>query len=364
MRTPSLTALVPAPPPMATVQPSVSVRSLEAEKMSAWDDFVWRHPQATFFHLTGWMRVIVKTFQYTPRYFLAERGERITGILPLFETRNWLQGKCLISTPMAVYGGICAEDEESRLALLDMATQIARRENVQHLELRQRDGEVFPDFHPNTLYATFYGELAEDPEVLLRRLPRDTRYMIRKAQKKSLRVVRGSEQTPTLYNLFAQSMRRLGTPVFPPRLFENLVEEFKTRVDITVLFSQSTPVAGVLSFLFRDMILPYYAGASPEAFELAANNLLYWELMKRSAAQGIRWFDFGRSKRGTGAYAFKTQWSMTLQPLSYQLYLVKSKNVPNFTPLNPRFERAARIWSKLPLGLTKRIGPHVVRWFP
>jgi FemAB-related protein (PEP-CTERM system-associated) len=188
--------------------------------------------------------------------------------------------------------------------------------------------------------------------------------MIRKAQKKSLQVVRGSEQAPTLYNLFAQSMRRLGTPVFPQRLFENLVDEFKTFVDVTVLFSQSTPVAGVLSFRFRDTILPYYAGASPEAPELAANNLLYWELMRRSAAEGIRWFDFGRSKKGTGAYAFKTQWNMVAQPLRYQIYLVKRKSVPNFTPLNPKFERAIRIWRKLPLALTTRVGPHVVRWFP
>ena len=123
-------------------------------------------------------------------------------------------------------------------------------------------------------------------------------------------------------------------------------------------------MAAVFSFFFRDTVLPYYAGASPEAPALAANNLLYWELMERSAAKGIRWFDFGRSKKGTGAYAFKTQWNMTMLPLNYQLYLVKRETVPNFTPLNPKFERAARVWSKLPLALTKMLGPRVVRWFP
>jgi len=115
---------------------------------------------------------------------------------------------------MAVYGGICAEDEESRLALLQAAKQMARAKNVQHLELRDRQGEPYPEFHPNTLYTTFYGELDPDPEVLLRGLPRDTRYMIRKAQKKGLKVVRGVEQIPAFYRLFAQSMRRLGTPLF------------------------------------------------------------------------------------------------------------------------------------------------------
>jgi FemAB-related protein (PEP-CTERM system-associated) len=342
----------------------VTIRRLGAEQIGAWDDFVWRHPGASFFHLTGWMRVIARTFRYSPRYLFAERGERITGILPLFETSNWLQGKCLISTPMAVYGGVCAEDEDSRMALVEAAKQIARRENVQHLELRQRQVELFPEFRPNTLYTTFCGELDTDPEVLLRRLPRDTRYMIRKAQKKGLQLVRGVEQTPAFYRLFAQSMRRLGTPALPLRLFENLVEEFKTLVDVTLLSAQNVPVAAVFSFRFRDTILPYYAGASSEAPGLAANNLLYWELMTRSAAEGMGWFDFGRSKKGTGTYAFKTQWHMAAQPLGYQFYLVQRQNVPNFTPLNPKFERAARIWSKLPLALTTRLGPHVVRWFP
>jgi FemAB-related protein (PEP-CTERM system-associated) len=340
------------------------VRSLAPEKCTAWDEFAHHHPEATFFHLTGWMRAIAKTFHYSPRYLFAERDYRITGVLPLFETSNWVQGKCLISTPLAVYGGICAEDEESHQALLRAAKQLAHSENVQHLELRNRQGELLPEFHSNSLYTTFTCDLDPDPEVMLKRLPRDTRYMIRKAQKKDLKVTRGLDQIGAFYHLFAQSMRRLGTPAFPLRLFENLAEEFKSVVDVTVLSSSNGPAAAVFSFRFRDTIVPYYAGASEEAPGLAANNLLYWELMTQSAAEGMRSFDFGRSKKGTGAYAFKMQWNMTAQPLAYQLYLVRRKSVPNFTPLNPKFERAGRIWRKLPLGLTTVLGPHIVRWFP
>jgi FemAB-related protein (PEP-CTERM system-associated) len=342
----------------------VLVHPLQVNQDQDWDDFVWRRPEATFFHLTGWKRVVEKTFCYRARYLLAMRRERVTGILPLFETSNWLQGKCLISTPMAVYGGICAEDEESRNALLDAAKRMAREENVQHLELRQPKGDLFPDFHLNPLYSTFSGELDPNPETMLKRLPRDTRYMIRKSQKSGLQLECGHEQVAPFYGLFLQSMRRLGTPTFPHNWFDNLVQEFNTLVDVMMLSSNGAPVAGVFSFRFRDTILPYYAGASSEAPRLAANNLLYWELMTRSAAEGIRNFDFGRSKKGTGAYGFKMQWNMAVCPLTYQLYLVKRKSVPNFTPLNPKFERAARIWSKLPLELTRQLGPHIVRWFP
>jgi FemAB-related protein (PEP-CTERM system-associated) len=359
-----MTVVAPAPPKAPSSPAPLLVRSLEVGQTLAWDDFVQRHPEGTIFHQTGWKRVIEKTFGYNPRYMFAARGEQITGVLPLFEISNWLQGKCLVSTPMAVYGGICATDEESRLALLDAAKSIANTERVQHLELRQRQSELFPEFHPNTLYTTFCGELDADPEVLLRRFPRDTRYMIRKGLKNNLRVECGLQHIPSFYHLFLQSMRRLGTPAFPLQFFVNLVDEFKTLADILVLSSSGGPVAAVFSFRFRDTILPYYAGASPEAPALAANNLLYWELMTRSAAEGIHWFDFGRSKKGTGAYAFKAQWNMVAQPLDYQLYLVRRKSIPNFTPVNPKFELAARFWSKLPLQLTTRLGPHVVRWFP
>ena len=342
----------------------VKVRFLGSQETQAWDEFVHGHPEGTFFHLTGWMRAIKKTFHYRSRYLYATRGARITGVLPLFETSSWLQGKCLVSTPMAVYGGICAEDEESHRLLLNESKRLAQSIGVQHFEMRERQGKPQPGFHPNTLYTTFYGELQPDPAVHLKGLPRDTRYMIRKAQKNGMVVENGLHHMQAFHHLFSQSMRRLGTPAFPIQLFENLADEFKTSSDILLLSSKGNPVAAVFSFFFRDTVLPYYAGASPEAPALAANNLLYWELMERSASKGIRWFDFGRSKKGTGAYAFKTQWNMTALPLNYQIYLVKRETVPNFTPLNPKFERAARVWSKLPLALTKMLGPHVVRWFP
>ena len=364
MKVPSTTVTSAALEETSAPLPRAMIRELGEDHVRGWDEFVWQQSKATFFHLTGWKRVIEQTFGFRPRYLLAERGSRITGILPLFEISNWIQGKCLVSTPMAVYGGICAEDRESHTALLDAAKRMAQSEGVQHLELRQQQSELFPEFHPNKLYTAFCGELDPNPDEMLRRLPRDTRYMIRKAQKNEMSVERGVQGTPAFYRLFLQSMHRLGTPALPLRFFENLIGEFKTLADVLVLSSKLGPVAAVFSFRFRDTILPYYAGASPEAPRLAANNLLYWELMARSAAEGLRKFDFGRSKQGTGAYAFKTQWNMVAQPLDYQMYLVKRKSVPNFTPLNPKFERAANVWSKLPPALAARLGPHVVRWFP
>jgi FemAB-related protein (PEP-CTERM system-associated) len=355
----------PAHPILAEDLPSPTVvRSFGPALAERWDSFVLGQPRGSFFHLIGWMRVIAKTFGFEPRYVYAERAGQITGVVPLFAVSNWVVGRVLLSVPLGVYGGICAADTESERMLLDHVKQMAIAEQADYLELRRRDGGIFEGFHRNPRYVTFTAPLLPEPEANIRRLPRDTRYMIRKAEKAGLRARSGTDQMEAFYRLFAMSMRRLGTPVFPRELFENLAAEFPGSTDLSLIYAGDEAVSGVLSFHFRDVILPYYSGASPKAQPLAANNFMYAELMKSAAAAGFHTFDFGRSKKGTGAYAFKTQWNMTIAELDYQVYLVRRKTVPNFSPANPTFERATRAWKRLPLWMATWVGPRIVRWFP
>jgi len=347
---------VPLPPP--TVLP------LQADVADQWDRFALEHRKGTFFHLLGWKRVIEKTFGYEACYFVAQRGGRLTGIAPFFFVSNWVIGRCLLSLPLAVYGGICAEDEASEQALLNQVKELALQRGVDFLELRNRKGGPFPGSHSNQRYVTFTTPLSPDPDANVKRLPKDTRYMIRKAERGGLRAQGDLDQLDKFYEIFALSMRRHGTPVFPQALFKNLAQEFPGQCDLLLVYAGAQAVTGVFSFLFRDTILPYYTGAGPLAPGLAANNFMYAELMKRASVAGMRNFDFGRSKKGTGAYAFKSQWSMQVEPLDYQIFLVRRKTVPNFSPVNPKFELATRVWKRLPLSLTKWIGPRVVRWFP
>jgi FemAB-related protein (PEP-CTERM system-associated) len=346
------------------VPSSPVVRDFHEGVAGPWDEFVNGQPSGTLFHLTGWKRAIEKTFGFQSCYFYAERDGRITGIVPLFFVNNWVIGNCLHSVPFGVYGGICAADQESHDALLAHVKQLAVTKQVEHLDLHQRDGALHPDFHSNTLYVAFTTPLSPNPEANLKKLPRDTRYMIRKGEKAGLREQHGVDQLDDFYPLFCDSMRRLGTPVFPISLFKNLIYEFSSQVDLTMIYSDTKPVSGVLSFTFRDVFLPYYAGANSLAPGLAANNFMYWHLMKHAAEQGFRSFDFGRSKKNTGAYQFKSQWGMTVEELKYQVYLVRRKTVPNFSPVNPKYEMATRVWRQLPMGLTKSLGPRIVRWFP
>lgn len=342
----------------------IAVRSYCDADRSQWDAFVQRHAAGTFFHLTRWSQVVEDTFGYRPHYLLATEGSRICGVLPLFSVENFMVGKCLISTPLAVYGGICADSPLAHRHLLRAVKSLARSMHVDYLELRNRVADPCSELRTNALYVTFTTPLLSDPEAQLARLPRDTRYMIRKSGRQGLEPRWGWENLDSFYRIYASSLHQLGTPVFPRRLFENLRDVFGDQVSLLTVFRGREALAGVVYFTFRDVLLPYYGGSLPEARKYAPNNFMYWELMRFAAQQGYRKFDFGRSKRQSGSYLFKKQWSMQEEALGYQSFLVRRKSPPDFSPANPKFKLAASVWRRLPLGLTKWIGPHVVRLFP
>src|SRR5271157_5322493 len=343
---------------------AVAIKNFGSGIADEWEHFIVSNPQATPFHSTAWMRALEKTFGYENRSFFATRDGRITGVLPLFLVSNWIVGRCLVSTPFADYGGICAEDEESADAMVAHAVEIGVAEKVDFLELDRKSGKARAEFHVKDLYVSFATELAAEPEAQLKRLPRDTRYMIRKGERAGLELRSGLEQLSEFYKLFTLNWRRFGTPVFSQQWLETLADEFQGSADLTMARASGRPVAGVFSFLFRDTLFPHYSGASPDASALAANNFMYWELMKSAINQGIRRFDFGRSKKNTGAYHFKSAWNMQVDPLKYQVFMVRRRNPPNFSPANPTFALATNLWSRMPLKATTWLGPHVVRRFP
>jgi FemAB-related protein (PEP-CTERM system-associated) len=351
--------------PIATLAPETTrVRSYSEEWEQAWEAYVYQHPKASPFHLTAWKRALEKSFGFKPRYLLADGQGTIRGILPLFEIRNPIQGKVLLSTPFAVYGGVCASDERTAILLRQAACEIAKEENVQYLELREQIPSEDLDFKVKELYVSFGRDLPATVEQLWQGLPRDTRYMIRKAEKNGLRATVDNTQLDSFYEIYAHSVRNLGTPVFGKHFMVTLLQEFREQCEITVVKQNSQTLAAVLSFRFREQILPYYGGSLMEARRVAANNFMYWDVMKRSLERGLRYFDFGRSKVGTGAYAFKTQWGMQERPLPYQFYLVRRKGMPNYSPTNPRFKLAISAWKHMPFRMTKLLGPALVRFFP
>jgi FemAB-related protein (PEP-CTERM system-associated) len=164
-----------------------------------------------------------------------------------------------------------------------------------------------------------------------------------------------------LYDMYAESVRNLGTPVFSKKLFRCLHEEFGPKsCEILTVEHKGQAVSSVMNFFFRDEVLPYYGGGSAAARGLAANDFMYWSVMARAVDErGCRIFDFGRSKVGTGSYAFKKNWGFEPQPLYYEFRLSAGDSLPDINPLNPKYRLMVSVWKKLPLPVANFLGPFI-----
>jgi FemAB-related protein (PEP-CTERM system-associated) len=339
---------------------ALRIRELEASGAARWDAFVSGCPEAAFFHRAGWKAVIERAFGHRTHFLYAETGGRIEGVLPLAEVKSLLFGHTLTSLPFCVYGGIAATSERARLALGEAACALAHKLGVDHLEYRSRSPR-HPDWARNDLYVTFRRELDSDVEKNLLAIPRKQRAMVRKGIKNGLKSEfdAGVER---FFALFADNVHRQGTPALPRRYFALLRETFGDDCSVlTVLDAAGVPVSSVLSFYWRDEVLPYYAGDAVAARELAANDFKYWELMRYACERGLKVFDYGRSKRGTGSFDFKKNWGFEPQPLHYEYLLVKGKAVREVNPLNPKYRVFINVWQRMPLALANLIGPHIVK---
>lgn len=332
----------------------------DAGKARQWDDYVLNCPTGTFFHRSAWQEIIRDVFRH-PTYFLhAEDVTGIRGVLPLAHVNSRLFGNALVALPFGVYGGVAASDAEAFTALENEAQQLARRLGVDHLEFRNLHRRHV-DWPTQDLYVTFRKEILPEIEDNLLAIPRKQRAMVRKGIKNGLvsTVDRNSER---FFALYADNVHRHGTPAFPKRYFDTLLKVFGKDCEVlTVTGPDGQLLSSVMSFYFRDEVLPYYAGDDESARHLAANDFKYWELMRRACARGLKVFDYGRSKHGTGSFSFKKNWGFEPQPLHYEYCLYKRDSIPQNNPSNAKYRLFIEAWRRMPIGLANWLGPHIVR---
>ncbi|MGD2081438.1 MAG: FemAB family PEP-CTERM system-associated protein [Chromatiales bacterium] len=337
----------------------LELRELAADSLERWNAFIQACPEATFFHRAEWQAVIPKTFGHDAYFIYAERSGRIEGVLPLVHVRSRLFGSNLLSLPFCVCAGVAAVTDEARRALEGAACDLALALKVGALEMRNRV-RTRDDWPVKDLYFTFSRTIEADPDANLQAIPRKQRAMVRKGIKAGLQS-EGTDDVDRFYPIYAESVRNLGTPVFARKYFRLLKEAFGDDCRVLVVTHGGRDIAAVMSFYFRNQVLPYYGGSLPVAREVKGNDFMYWALMSRSAEEGIRVFDYGRSKRGTGAFSFKKNWGFEPRPLYYEYFLVKDDRLPDVNPLNPKYERLIRLWRRLPLPIANALGPWIAR---
>lgn len=350
----------PTAPVSSPKEAVIHIRQLDADNRQRWDRFVDGCPEATFFHQSGWQEVIRRAFNHDTYFLYAEADGKIQGVLPLGHIRSHLFSNALISAPFCVYGGIAANTVQARIALEQAACSLADSLAVDYLEIRNRE-RLHPDWPTkDNLYVTFRKAIAPDPDANMKAIPRKQRAMVRKGIQAGL-VSEIDESVERFYAVYSESVRNLGTPVFALKYFRILKEVFGEDCEVLTVTQDGHAVASVMSFYFRDEVLPYYGGGTAGAREVKGNDFMYWEVMRRACRRGIRIFDYGRSKIDTGSYSFKKNWGFESEPLHYEYRLIKAKEIPDINPLNPKYRLFINLWRHLPLSMSRLLGPIISR---
>lgn len=328
------------------------------------DAYVRAHARGTFFHLSGWRKVVERVHGHEPLELLAQRGERVVGVLPMMLCRT-LGGRQLVSMPHATYGGPLGDQPEVERALVDEARRLARELAVGYLELRCLEDPGL-DLVPNSLYCTFLRELPTDPAQVLARMPKKARAEARKAREKhGLELSRGAWYVDDLCRLFLLNKHQLGSPGLPPAHFKAMLEQFERDVHVHLVRQGGTPLSAVMSFAYGDTLIAYYAGTQPGADRsVSASNFMYLALQEWAVERGFRRFDFCRSRVDSGAFEFKRHQGFEPTPLHYRYDLIKKKHVPSFTPSNPRTALLRSAWSKMPIWLASRVSARLASYLP
>jgi FemAB-related protein (PEP-CTERM system-associated) len=347
----------------STDSTALTVKRLEIGDIATatrWDAFIMACPQATFFHRAGWQNVVHQVYRHQCYFLYAEADGVIQGVLPLGHVNSWLFGNSLTSLPFAVYGGVAADNPEAAEALEQQAQKLAQELGVEHLEFRNIHAR-HPEWPTQDLYVTFRKEILPKEEDNMLAIPRKQRASVRKGIKNNLVSVIDSD-VERFFALFADNVHRHGTPAMPKKYFKALCAEFGADCEVlTVTTAEGQPLSSVMSFYFRDEVLPYYAGDDESARDLAANDFKYWELMRRACARGLKVFDYGRSKQGTGSFSFKKNWGFEPTPLHYEFFLYKRDAIPQNNPNNAKYKLLISTWRRMPIGLANWLGPFIVR---
>lgn len=317
---------------------------------------------ASLFHRPAWLQAVAAGAGQRAAGLVSERMGIITGWLPITEVRSPLFGKALVSSGFGVGGGICAGNDTAVRALAEAAQVHATRGGFAGIELRggpiPAGWDAWDDKH-----CGFERLLAASDEDELTAIPRKARAEVRKGLGLGHRVTVGRSAADLVahYACYSESVRNLGTPVFPRALFRAMLAAFPDSSDILTVWQGDAPLSSVLSFYHDGAVMPYWGGGSHAARPARANELMYYELMLHARRQGMIRFDFGRSKAGSGPFAFKKNWGFTPEPLTYGAWTAPGAPPRNIDPTDASYSRKIDLWKKLPLPIANTLGPWIAR---
>jgi FemAB-related protein (PEP-CTERM system-associated) len=348
------------------------VRVEEAAGAGAWDAFVQSHPQGTLYHLFAWKHVVEKTYGHQTYYLTAVKEQTagpfqsvaVLGVLPLFHLHHFLFGNSLVSIPFFDMGGVLADEGGAEEALVAEAVRLGKKLNVENIELRHRASALCPQGGSRSAHKVrMLLDLPASAEALMKGFKSKLRSQIGKAIKDGLCAeIGGEELLNDFYRVFLVNMRDLGSPVHSRRLMENVFKHFPNDARVVVVRYQKQAVAGSIVVGFEEVLENPWASALRRFSHLNANMLLYWTMLEYACEKGFRKFDFGRSTPDEGTYKFKAQWGAKPEPLNWMSISLNGGGEKSSISEDSKFQMASQIWKKLPVPVTRLIGPRIRKY--
>ncbi len=334
------------------------------ENTAEWDAFVQSSSAASIYHLTRWRELIKDCFGHDCHYLQAlDANNSVVGVLPLVRLKSRLFGDYLVSVPYFNYGGAVALSAEIEVALMQSAEQLAQDIGVSHIEFRDTaERQCWPK---RTDKVAMLLPLPASVEQLGKQIGSKLRAQIKRAERENPEILQGGvELLDDFYTVFALNMRDLGTPVYGKEFFRKILQGFPDESRLIVLRHAGKPVSTAFLLTFKQGVEIPWASTLREVNKLSMNMLLYWEVLQYAIQRQADCFDFGRSSRDAGTYKFKKQWGAQELPLYWHYWLNDGGELPQLNPNNPKYQLAIKVWRRLPVALTKLIGPRIVKNLP
>lgn len=344
---------------------SLFVTELVPDLEDDWQRFVQHSADATLFHELAWKRAVQACFAHRARYLLARRDSKVVGVLPLFEIRSYFAPKFILSVPYATYGGILASTDDAAVALFDAARDLQTDVGAANVQLRSERACV-PELPVEKTHAAFKRALPDLVDDVPSVYPRKARAAARQAaQRYPISVECAPANLRAVWMLYARSMRRLGSPNYPYAFFDALQREFGDRCIVQLLRVEGRAVAGLVSFIFKDAVMPYFVGVDERVKLYGLTHYLYQQCMLEGVQRGCRLFDFGRTRYGNkGPFDFKRHCGFEPTALEYQTLVLTGVRQPDLSPASSRWQLARRMWRWLPLSVTQPVGAWAARSIP
>lgn len=349
-------------------QPASTTAEVQLAKAApdGWDDYCQKFGYAGFHLQSQWSDIFTKALKHQTYFIWCRQGSQIVGILPLAFVSGPLFGKFLASQPYLNTGGVLADDESIAEALIDRAIQLANELDVKHLELRHEQRSEHEKLNAeNTEKVHMRLSLPDTQDGLWDSLKSKVRSQVRKPRNNEELTVKFGrhEMLKDFYSIFCRNMRDLGTPPFPKSLFSEMLDRFPDGAEICTVFHNGTPAASGFLLHGPGTTLIPSASALRDYNRLSVNMLMYWHALSRAIERGQQTFDFGRSSTDAGTHKFKKQWGSEEFPAVWQ-YCSRKGSVSDARPNSGKFDLMIATWQKLPVWVTKLIGPTIVRGIP